>query len=311
MAGFSESSTVQAWLVERLVSGGWEYVPGRELPREATAPLVEEWLIESLELLNPALYGLTERVDEVLPLIRMAVLGAASEGLLPANERLTTLLRGDHTVKYVGTTEYVPLRLIDFDDLGANHFVVSDEVTFGPPGRERRFDLVLWVNGFPLVVIETKTPVKSSVSWLNAARDIANVYEAEGPAFFASNVLVAATEGREFHYGPVGLSGEQWLMWGSTQDPYDMFGFARVQRSVDLLLTPSRVLSILRDFTLFEQVPGGGLRKLIPRYPQVEAAEAIHQRVLNGGMKGLIWHYQGTGKTLLMAYAALMLLHDE
>ena len=65
------------------------------------------------------------------------------------------------------------------------------------------------------------------------------MYEVEGPAFFASNVLVAATEGREFHYGAVGQPGEQWLMWGSTQDPYDMFGFERVQRSVDLLLSPA------------------------------------------------------------------------
>jgi len=311
MVGFSESSTVQAWLVERLVSLGWEHIPGKELPRELTSPLVEEWLIEALEVLNPELHGAPERVDEVLPLIRMAVLGAASEGLVPANERMTTLLRGDHTVKYIGTTEYVPLRLIDFENLGENTFVVSDEVTFGSPGKERRFDIVLWVNGFPLVVIETKTPVKASVSWLNGARDIANVYEAVGPTFFASNVLVAATEGREFHYGAVGQPGEQWLMWGSTQDPYDMFGLPRVQRSVDLLLAPARVLSVLRDFTLFEQVPGGGVRKLIPRYPQVEAAEAIHQRVLDGGKGGLIWHYQGTGKTLLMAFAALMLLHDE
>lgn len=311
MTGFSESSTVQAWLVQRLVSLGWEHVPGKELPREFTDPLVEEWLIESLEVLNPEIHGSPERVDEVLPMIRMAVLGAASEGLVPANERMTTLLRGDHTVKYVGTTEYVPLRLIVFDNLGENHFVVSDEVTFGPPGKERRYDVVLWVNGFPLVVIETKTPVKASVSWLNGARDIANTYEVEGPTFFASNVLVAATEGREFHYGGVGQPGEQWLMWGSTQDPYDLWGLKRVERSVDLLLTPARVLSILRDFTLFEQVPGGGVRKLIPRYPQVEAAEAIHQRVLDGGKRGLIWHYQGTGKTLLMAFAALMLLHDE
>jgi type I restriction enzyme R subunit len=311
MAGFSESSTVQTWLVERLVALGWEHVPGSQLPRESTAPLVEEWVIEALEILNPDVHGAPERVDEVLPLIRMAVLGAASEGLVPANERMTTLLRGDHTVKYIGTTEYVPLRLIDFEDLSQNTFVVSDEVTFGSPGKERRFDIVLWVNGFPLVVIETKTPVKASVSWLNGARDIANVYESVAPTFFASNVLVAATEGREFHYGAVGQPGEQWLMWGSTQDPYDMFGLPRVQRSVDLLLTPARVLSVLRDFTLFEQVPGGGVRKLIPRYPQVEAAEAIHQRVLDGGMRGLIWHYQGTGKTLLMAFAALMLLHDE
>ena len=311
MPGFSESSTVQAWLVERLVALGWEHVPGRELPREFTAPLVEEWVIEALEVLNPALHRDPDRVDEVLPTIRAGVLAAAAEGLVPANERMTTLLRGDHTVKYVGTNEYVPLRLIDFDNLAENHFVVSDEVTFGPPGKERRYDVVLWVNGFPLVVIETKTPVRASVSWLNGARDIANTYAVEGPTFFASNVLVAATEGKEFHYGGVGQSGEQWLMWGSTQDPYDLWGLKRVERSVDLLLTPARVLSILRDFTLFEQVSGGGMRKLIPRYPQVEAAELIHQRVLDGGTRGLIWHYQGTGKTLLMAFAALMLLHDE
>lgn len=311
MSGFSESSTVQAWLIQRLVSLGWKHIPGKELPRDLTAPLVEEWLIEALEVVNADLHGIPERVDEVLPLIRMAVMSAASDGLVAANERLTTLLRGDHTVKYVGTTEYVPLQLIDFENLAENHFVVSDEVTFGPPGKERRYDVVLWVNGFPLVVIETKTPVKSSVSWLNGARDLANTYEIEGPTFFASNVLVAATEGREFHYGSVGQPGEQWLMWGSTQDPYDLWGLKRVERSVDLLLTPARVLSILRDFTLFEQVPGGGVRKLIPRYPQVEAAEAIHQRVLGGGSRGLIWHYQGTGKTLLMAFAALMLLHDE
>ena len=207
---------------------------------------------------------------------------------MAANERTTTLLRGDHTVKFVGSTGYVPLRLIDFHAPDENHFVVSDEVTFGPPGKERRYDVVLWVNGFPLVMIETKTPVKASASWLNGARDIANTYEVEGPSFFATNVLVGATEGREFHYGAVGQPGEQWLMWGSTQDPYDLLGLRRVERSVDLLLTPARVLSILRDFTLFGQVPGGGVRKLIPRYPQVEAAEAIHQRVMDGGLKGLI-----------------------
>jgi type I restriction enzyme R subunit len=322
MAGFDEQNTVQSWMVERLVSLGWEHVAGSEVPRERSDPIVEEWVLEALEVLNPEFQGSPERVDEVLPLIRQSVLSAASDGLLAANERMTALLRGNHTVKYSGTESYVPLRLIDFDDLSNNHFAVSgplpgsatpinDEVTFGPQGKARRFDVVLWVNGFPLVVIETKTPVDASVSWLSGARDIANVYEMEGATFFASNVLNAATEGREFHYGAVGQPAEHWLMWGSTDDPYDMDGLARVQRSVDLLLTPARILSVLRDFTLFEQKPGGGVRKLIPRYPQVEAAEAIHAKILAGGMRGLIWHCQGTGKTLLMAFVALMLLNDE
>ncbi len=320
MAGFSESSTVQAWLAKRLESIGWTRVvgdfgktprPPNSVPRESTEVLVEEWLLEALEVLNPELAGAPERIDEVLPVIRMAVLAAANEGLVAANERMTTLLRGDYTHKYIGTDEYVPLRLIDFDNLDNNTYVVSEEVTIGPEGARRRFDLVLWVNGIPLVVIETKTPVKAKVSWLNAARDIDRVYAVEHPEFFAPNVLLAATEGREFHYGGVGQKAESWLMWGSTDDPYDLDGLERVQRSVDLLLTPARVLSILRDFTLFEQTATGGKRKLVPRYPQVEAAEAIVRKVLAGGTRGLIWQYQGTGKTLLMAFASLMLLNTE
>lgn len=310
MSGFNEASTVQAWLVQRLVALGWVHVPGKDVPREHTDVLVEEWLIEALETLNPEIHGFPERVDEVLPLVRMGLLSAASEGLVVANERMTTLLRGDHTVKYVGTERYVPLRLVDFENLGENSLVVSEEVTVGPPGHTRRFDLVLWVNGLPLVVIETKTPVNASVSWLNGARDLANVYTVQHPEFFATNVLLAATEGREFHYGAIGQKAENWLMWGSTADPYDLDGFERVRRSVDLLLAPERVLSVLRDFTLFEQPPGGGKRKLLPRYPQVEGAEAIHAKVLQNRPGGLIWHYQGTGKTLLMAFAALRLLND-
>ena len=321
MPGVDERA-VQSWLVERLVSLGWSLVPGWEVPRESTDVLVESWLVDALVRLNPAIAEQSERVDEVLPLVRSAVLSASLDGLLAANERMTTLMRGQATVKFTGESDHVPFRVIDFENLENNHFVVSgptagsvdadaDEVTFGSVGSARRFDVVLWVNGLPLVVGETKTPVKASVSWLNAARDIANVYEVEKPTFFAPNVLSVATEGLEFHYGAVGQPAESWLMWGSTADPFDLGGFERVQRSVDLLLTPERVLSILRDFTLFEQVPGGGMRKLIPRYPQVEAAEAIVDRVLSGGQRGLIWHYQGTGKSLLMAFAALMLLNDD
>lgn len=311
MSGFSESSTVQVWLEDRVSTFGWRVVPADLLPRTHTDVLCEEWVVDALVRLNPAIAEQPDRVDEVLPVLRSGVLSANNEGLMAANERLTTLLRGDQTFKFVGTDEHVPVRFIDFDDIENNDLVVSNEVVFGPAGNARRFDLVLYVNGIPLVVIETKTPVKSSVSWLNAARDITNVYETEKPSFFAPNVFSVATEGRELHYGAVGQPAESWLMWGSTDDPYDLSGFERVKRSVDLLLTPQRVLSILRDFTLFERTPSGGTRKLIPRYPQVEAAEAIVNRVLDGGKQGLIWHYQGTGKSLLMAFAALMLLSDE
>lgn len=319
MTGFSESSTVQAWLVERLVSLGWNHVQGKDLPRDKTDVLIEPWLIEALESLNPEIGEEPASVDEVLPLVRMGVMAAATDGVLGANESMTTMLRGQRTVKYIGTEDHVPFRLIDFPVDPAvdavsphNRYVVADEVTFGQPGKERRFDVVLYVNGIPLVVIETKTPVKASVSWLNGARDLASVYVPEHSTFFATNLLLAATEGRAFHYGSIGQPAVDWQMWGSLEDPYDLDGFARVARSVDLLLHPGLVLSLLRDYVLFEQPEGSGApRKLLPRYPQVEGVEDIHSKVLRGRPGGLIEHYQGTGKTLLMAFAALRLLNDK
>jgi type I restriction enzyme R subunit len=313
--GFSETSTVQAAVVGRLVGLGWAHVPGRDLPRATDAALVEDHLLDALIRLNPSVAEAPERAEEVIPKIRAVVLSARNDGLTAANERMTTWLRGTQTVRFVGTDTDVPVRLVDFGHPERNTLVVSDEVSFGAPGHERRFDIVLWVNGFPLVVGETKTPVNASVSWLNAARDIHNVYEVDVPQFFVPNVLSFATEGREFHYGAIGQPAESWLLWGSTTDPHDLDGWPRVQRSVELLLGPARVLSILADFTLFERRTKDGKPahiKLIPRYPQVEAVEAIHQRVLDPAKKrGLIWHHQGTGKTLLMAFAALRLLNDD
>ena len=90
---FSESSTVQAWLVERLVSLGWTHVQGRDLPRQKTDVLVEDWLVEAMTRLNPEIAEEPASVDEVLPLIRMNVMSAATDGLLAANESMTTMLR--------------------------------------------------------------------------------------------------------------------------------------------------------------------------------------------------------------------------
>ena len=313
--GFSETSTVQTAIVEQLIGLGWTYVAGKDLPRTIDGVLIEEHLTNALTRLNPAIAEDPDRIDEVLPRLRAVLLSAANDGLVPANERLTTWLRGDQTMRFVGTDDDIAIQLIDFENPANNTLVVSDEVTYGSPGHERRFDIVLWVNGLPLVVGETKTPVKASVSWLNAARDVHNVYEAQVPQFFVPNVLSFATEGREFHYGAIDQPAETWLLWGATTDPHTLTGWPRVQRSVELLLDPRSILRILRDYTLFERTTRDGkpaVVKLIPRYPQVEAVEAIHGRVLDPDkMRGLIWHHQGTGKTLLMAFAAVRLLHDD
>jgi type I restriction enzyme R subunit len=315
-----DEQDLQCDIVERLVGLGWTHAPAHLMGRDETAVLHEPDLIDALIRLNPVIADRPDRVDEVLPRIRAAVTSAGIDGLIEANRLMSSWMRGNETFKFVGTDDHVQVRLIDFADLTANTFKVSGpgfgerghrtEVAYSP--GHARFDVVLWANGLPLVVGETKTPVRGSVSWLNGAREIHDTYEQDAAPFFVPNLLSWSTEGKEFHYGAVGQPAEEWLKWGLTTDPLTLTPAQDVQRSVELLLTPSTLLEVLNDFTLYDRPKKGGpLVKLLPRYPQREAAKAIHARAIEGSRRGgLIWQYQGSGKTLAMAYAALRLLND-
>ncbi|MFN8521128.1 MAG: HsdR family type I site-specific deoxyribonuclease [Chloroflexota bacterium] len=312
MSGIAESA-VQAALVERLGRSdlGWRAVPGPQLDRPLDAVLIEADVIAALTRLNPAIAKVPARVDEVLPRIRSAILAVRDDGLVESNRRLMSWLRGQETVKYVGTDDYVPVRLIDFDHPRTNRCVVSAEVTYQAGTEVRRYDLVLWVNGFPIVVGETKTPVSATTSWLNGASDIHAAYETKTPGFFVPNVLSFATEGKDLRYGAIRQPPEMWLPWSRTTDPVPMPGLAGVLRSAELLLDPALLLDIIRTYTLYSRrssTAGGYTAKIIPRYPQVEAVEAIVARVRDPVKRqGLVWHHQGSGKTLLMAFAAAKL----
>jgi type I restriction enzyme R subunit len=307
--GFTEASTTQAAVTDRLCRRdlGWTEVRPDRLQRQDISALIEPDVVAALTALNPVVAEHSDRVDQVLPALRAVVLSAVEDGLISANERMMNWLRGREAVHFVGEPAPLPVKLIDFDDPRSNKLVVSREVVFKAGTSERRYDIVLFVNGFPLVVGETKTPTKRSTSWLNAARDITNTYEIEQPGFFVPNVLNFATEGKEFRYGPVRMPAEMWLPWGRTSEEPPPVGLARALRAVELLLAPEQLLEILRTYTLFStQRVGKTTRtfKVIPRYPQVDAVEAIAERAADPERKqGLIWHHQGSGKTLLAAFA--------
>lgn len=314
--GWTEASTIQNSLIVWAEEAGWEHRQGVELPRDDHDVIVETWARDALLALNPDLLDDLESADLVLHDINQAILDAHN-GLVAANELLTVMLRGDHSFPTING-KHEPRRLIDFDDLNNNRFTVADEVTIAGAVRPRRFDLVYYVNGFPLVVAETKTPVKHQVSWVNAAKDIHGTYEEEYPNFFATNVFNVATEGLEFRMAPIRAypdpDSEIWAPWGSTEDdPRKVSGPARVERAARLLLRPETVLPILKDLVMYRHARDASEVdvKFLPRYPQFEAVLAIQAKVLADGRGGLIWHHQGSGKTELMAFAAARLLRDD
>ncbi len=287
---------------------GWGFTAGRSLPRETTQTVVVNQLRDAIIRLNPKVisgFDVDVVVDEIV-----ATVNAVEGGLVRANEQVLRLLRGRKEFRDADGVWHA-LRIIDFEHptIG-NTLVVSDEVTITVPGKtSRRFDLVYWVNGLPLVVVEVKSPTAQS-GWADAAREINDVYATEYPWFFTPNVFAVASNGLKLRFGAAGAPTNLWQPFRSTADDENLSGQADVHRSVELLMNPATILDMLANFALFDTSGGGADMKYLPRYPQMEAAHLIHERILAGGSKGLVWHHQGSGKTLLMVFAASLLLAD-
>ncbi|MFG3293351.1 type I restriction endonuclease subunit R [Streptomyces sp. NPDC048179] len=286
---------------------GWGYTAGRALTRETTQTVLVEQLRDALIRLNPGVIDGFD-VDAVVEEI-VATVNAVDGGLVRANEQVLNLLRGHKEFRDTDGV-WLPLKVVDFEKPAANTLVVSDEVTITVPGKtSRRFDLVYWVNGLPLAVVEVKSPTAKS-SWVDAAHEINDVYVTEYPWFFTPNVFAVASDGLKLRFGAAGAPTNLWQPFRSTDDDENMSGQADVKRSVELLMNPATILDMLANFALFDTSGDGPDAKYLPRYPQMEAAHLIHERVLEGGSKGLVWHHQGSGKTLLMVFAASLLLTD-
>lgn len=305
--GYTEKGTVQKELVQLLVEAGWSYIPGKHLPRTTSQVFIESDLRAAIEQLNPALVG---RTDSVLGDLRRVALFAVDEGLMAANQAFTRLLRGGGTVLMPDTNHDEPYQVIDFTHPERNSFSVADEVTY----QGARFDVVLFVNGIPIAVGETKTPVSTTVTWKAGAKDIHMAYEVNQAAFFTPNLLSFATEGKDFRYAGVRTPLDHWHRWGSTSVPATVEGWERVKMSVTGLLAPAVLLNLIEHYAMFDvQQSDGAVRtiKLLPRYFQYEAVEKIVARATSEqGSRGLIYHTQGSGKTLTMSWVATRLYFD-
>lgn len=300
---FDECNTVEKMVLETLVPC-WTYISADQLGRQYHEAMVESRVSAALVRLNPEIQGQPERADEVIYQLRNIILSVDGMGLVSANEKMTEWFRGEHTMPFGKNGEHTTIRLFDFDNIGNNEFVITNQWIFPKVEGGRRFDIVLLVNGFPLIIGEAKTPVRPAVSWVDGADDICNIYEKAIPQMFVTNVFNFSTEGKCYRYGSVRMPIDMWGPWHAPGKKKEGL-LKHVQNSVRGMLTPEIVLDILKNFTLFATDKKHRRIKIICRYQQYEAANLIIQRVLEGKTKkGLIWHFQGSGKSLLMVFAA-------
>ena len=301
---FSEAD-IEKMLIDQAQQHGWKYVPADEIPRSMDSVLVDIWLKEALLKLNPDITP--AQADQVIHKLRAAVIGVQAHDLVSANERFRDLLFEKNTYPFDKDGEHIPIRFFEEDPekLPLNSYVITNQWCFPKASAEggKRLDLVLLVNGLPLIVGELKSPVRASVSWADGAQDIQS-YEQSIPQMFVPNVLTFATEGKTFRYAAIGASLAKWGPWYDTED-HSEGTLALVTQSFLSLIQPSRIVDIMRYFTVYATDRKFRKIKVICRYQQYEGANAIVHRVLNGYPKqGLIWHFQGSGKSLLMVFAA-------
>lgn len=302
---FNESNTVEAFIRDGLREIGWEFIDYASLPRRPQDVLVEDHLRDALVRLNPTIAERPERADEVLYRLRAAIMTVRDTGLVKANEEFAAWLLGERSMPFGENGEHVTIRLIDFEDLKNNRFVVTQQYTVRMGKTEKRADLVLLVNGMPLVVIEAKTPVRSSQSWLDGALQVHDDYEKNVPELFVPNVCSVATEGKEYRYGSIAMPVEFWGPWRLEDDDAVPSSMEQVEQAVISMLRPNTVLDLLANFTAYATHKGKQRIKIIARYQQVDGVNKIVERVVAGKTrKGLIWHFQGSGKSLLMLFAS-------
>jgi len=300
-----EQPGLYAGALTQLARGqGWVYKPADKLHRSIQDVLLEDELRAALIRLNPEIAEQPDRADEVLYRLRAVLLSGKSDGLVRTNEEFTTWLRGERSMPFGPNHEHTSVRLIDFENIGNNQSVLTNQVIFQSGSQTRRFDLVLFMNGIPLVIGEAKTPTRPAISWVDGAVQVQDDYEVNVPAFFAPNVFSFATEGKTYRYGAIRQPLESWAPWRE-EDSNEYSGLNELQTAALGMLRPGIILDILKNFTLFATDKKHRKTKIICRFQQYHAANQIVERVVQGRVKkGLIWHFQGSGKSLLMVFAA-------
>ena len=311
MSRFNEENTVEQMLISAAEKCGWSYIEPHNVPRLPDEVLVVEWLMEALLALNPIT---PDQAEQVIYKLRACITsGGVSDELVTANDRFRRLLFEENSYPFGDNGDNINIKFFSDDSkVYKNRYVVTNQWEYPRKSKEggKRLDLVYVINGIPMVIGEAKTPVKSSVTWADGASDILH-YQKSIPEMFVSNILTFASEGKDLQYAGIGCPIDKWGPWYADEDR-KKGTLEEVEHNYLSLMNPERLLDIYRFYTVFT-----GKIKIVCRYQQYLGGEAIVQRVLNtyqngkGPRKGLIWHFQGSGKSWLMVFAAQKLRRQE
>ena len=319
-AGFSEAGVEDA-AMDVLRDLGWACRTADEIGPDGSAPLraaysdvVHEGVLRAVVArLNP---GVPEdaREEAIRQLLR-----AETQNLVEENRRLHRLLTEGVPVEVAtddGTVRGARVAVIDWGDPASNDWLATRQFAVVENGHDRRPDLVLFVNGLPLAVVELKNPASENAT-LEGAWNQLQTYKTQVPNLFRTNAVLAISDGLKARVGSLTADLERFMPWRS-EDGDDLTPTSAYELDTALrgVFEPARFLALVQDFTVFGD-RGDGPFKIVAGYHQFHGARKALARAEEAigpdgdGRIGVIWHTQGSGKSLLMAFLAGLLVRSE
>lgn len=301
---FNEDAFEQG-IIDHLCSAhGYEYLHGPDVPRSSDAfddAFLPDVIVPALERINP---GVNRRAIDAAVTKLKEIEGST---LVAKNKVFTDMLQGGVEVRwYDGKEDQNDIvRLIDFDNPERNEFHVVNQWTYIERGTNKRPDVIVFVNGLPLVLFELKSPARADADNEDAYQQIQN-YKRQIPTLFVYNAFCVISDMLHTKVGTITANESRFVEWKSVDGSYEATQFADWKTPLDGMFPKARLIDILKNFILFSEDA-----KILAGYHQYfavnKALGSVHEAIGGDGRGGVFWHTQGSGKSLSMVFLAHLL----
>ena len=305
MTSLFTEDTYERAIVELFEHMGYMHIYAPDMDRDYTSPLLESVLRDSLIRVNKGL--VIEAIDEAI--IKLKNIDSGS--LLQKNMVFMDYLQNGITVKIFDQKEErsAIVRLIDYDMVDRNTFYVVNQYAFVENGNHRRPDVILFINGLPLVLMELKSPSQDEARAENAYNQIRN-YMKDIPSIFYYNAICVISDLSVNKAGTITSGLDRFMEWKTKNGEYENTSFAMFDTFFEGMFQKDRLLDILKNFILFSH-DGRQSIKILAGYHQYfavrKAIEKAKIATRTDGKGGVFWHTQGSGKSLSMVFYAHLL----
>lgn len=300
MLGFNESSYENS-VVELIEGLGYTHVYGPDVQRDSHTLLMEDQLRSTMEMINPKLSSAA--INEAIYKIKNYEAGS----LVSKNETFMDYLQNGVQVSYMekGETKGTLVNIVDYENPSMNNFVVANQWIY-EEYETKRPDVVIFLNGIPVVVVELKSPKADSVTIEDAYKQIKN-YMKSIESFFIYNTFCVISDQSQTRAGTITANFDRFMEWKTVDGDYEETRFADFTTLFKGMFEKKRFLDIIRNFICFSKEMDG-TAKILAGYHQYfavkKAVESTTKASSDGGdgRGGVFWHTQGSGKSLSMVF---------